>query len=98
MFIFNLLKREDRRLRVIAILMAMGLFVVLAGLWVVQIVCTSQFENNSKKQSLKRVGIPAIRGRILDRDGKVLADNRPQYNAILYLEDLQVQFGEAYTR
>src|SRR5271157_887327 len=42
--------------------------------------------------------MPAIRGKILDRNGRVLADNRPHYNAILYLEDLQKRFGEAYTR
>jgi penicillin-binding protein 2 len=98
MFIFHILKREDRRLRVIAILMGTGLFVLLAGLWFVQIVCASRFENNSRRQSLKRVGMPAIRGKILDRNGRVLADNRPHYNAILYLEDLQGQFGEAYAR
>jgi len=97
MFIFHILGQKDRRLRVLANLMAVGLFVLLAGLWFVQIVFSSRFENNSKKQSLKTVGIPAIRGRILDRDGMVLADNVPQYNAILYLEDLQGQFFGAYT-
>ena len=97
MFIFHILKRKDRRLRVIAILMGAGLFALLAGLWFVQIVCASRFENNSRRQSLKRVGMPAIRGKILDRNGRVLADNRPQYNAILYLEDLQDQFGQAYS-
>ncbi len=98
MFIFHILKREDRRLRVIAIIMGTGLFVLLAGLWFVQIVCASHFESHSRRQSLKRVGMPAIRGKILDRNGRVLADNRPHYNAILYLEDLQGRFGEAYTR
>jgi len=97
MFLFHLLGQKDRRLRVIANLMAAGLFVLLAGLWFVQIVSASHFEHDLKKQSLKRVGIPAIRGRILDRNGRVLADNRPQYNAILYLEDLQDQFTGAYT-
>jgi len=98
MLIFHILKREDRRLRVIAILMGTGLFVLVAGLWFVQIVCASRFENNSRRQSLKRVGMPAIRGKILDRNGRVLADNRPHYNAMLYLEELQGQFGDAYTR
>jgi penicillin-binding protein 2 len=98
MFIFHILKREDRRLRVIAIIMATGLFMLLAGLWFVQIVCASRFENNSRRQSLKQVGMPAIRGKILDCNGRVLADNRPHYNAILYLEDLQSQFGEACAR
>ncbi|MGP8199936.1 MAG: peptidoglycan D,D-transpeptidase FtsI family protein [Limisphaerales bacterium] len=98
MFIFHILKREDRRLRVIAVIVGTGLFVLLAGLWVVQIVCASHFANNSRRQSLKQVGMPAIRGKILDRNGRALADNRAQYNAILYLEDLQWQFGEAYAR
>ena len=98
MFIFDILTREDRRLRAIALCMAAGLFVLLSGLWFVQIVCASQFENNSRKQSLKRVGMPAIRGKILDCKGQVLADNRPQYNAVLYLEGLQSMFGETYNR
>ena len=97
MLIFHLLGQKDRRLRVIANIMGAGLFVLLAGLWFVQIVSVSRFEHNLKQQSLKRVGIPAIRGRILDRNGAVLADNLPQYNAILYLEDLQGQFIGAYT-
>ena len=98
MLIFSLLKREDRRLRIVAMTMAAGLLVLLGGLWFVQIVYSSHFESNSRRQSLKRVGMPAIRGKILDRDGKVLADSRPQYNAILYLEDLQSQFVEAFGR
>jgi penicillin-binding protein 2 len=98
MFLFNLLKREDRRLRVVSIIVTSGLCVLLAGLWFVQIVCANRFENNSRKQSLKRVGIPAIRGRILDRNGLVLANSLPHYNAILYLEDLQGQFGDAYKK
>ena len=98
MFIFDILTREDSRLRAIALCMGAGLFVLLSGLWFVQIVCASQFENNSRKQSLKRVGMPAIRGKILDCKGQVLADNRPQYNAVLYLEGLQSMFGETYNR
>jgi penicillin-binding protein 2 len=96
MFVFHLLKREDRRLRIVASIMATGLLILLGGLWFVQIVYASRFESNSRRQSLKRVGMPAIRGKILDRDGQVLADNRPQYDAILYLEELQGQFGDAY--
>ena len=98
MFFFPILKGSDQRLRVILGIVGAGRFALLAGLWVVQIVCASRFEHNSQVQSLKRVGIPAIRGKILDRNEKVLAGNRPKYNAILYLEDLQAQFGETYTR
>lgn len=97
MVILPVFKKEDERLRVIAWIMGVGLLILLTGLWVVQIVCAKKFEHNSERQSMRRVGIPAVRGRILDRDGNVLADNRPHYNAVLYLEDLQGQFSQAYT-
>ncbi len=42
-FIFNLLKRNDRPLRVLAIVIAAGLFVLLAGLWLVQIAFATRF-------------------------------------------------------
>lgn len=96
MFTIPLLKRGDRRLGILANLMGVGLIILLAGLWFVQIVRASHFESDLRRQSLKRIGIPAIRGRILDHNGLVLADNRPHYNAILYLEDLQSQFTDAY--
>jgi penicillin-binding protein 2 len=98
MLFFDLLKSDDRRLRVISWIIGGGLFVLLAGLWFIQIVFASHFEQNSRRQSLKRVGIPAIRGRILDRNGQVLAESEPRYNAILYLEELQGQFSNACQR
>jgi penicillin-binding protein 2 len=36
-----------------------------------------------------------MRGKILDRDGRVLAENRPRYNLSLYLDDLRKQFKAA---
>jgi penicillin-binding protein 2 len=98
MLFFNILRREDSRLRVIASIVGAGLFILLAGLWFVQVVYASHYESNSRRQSLKRVGMPAIRGKILDCDGRVLAGNEPHYNAILYLEELQSQFSDAYKR
>jgi penicillin-binding protein 2 len=96
MFIFDIVRAKDKRLRAIALTVGTGMFVLLAGLWFVQIAWASRFETNLKKQSFRNVRIPAIRGKILDRDGLVLADNRPRYNAILYLEDLQSRFAEEY--
>ncbi len=54
------------------------------------------FQNNLKKQSFRTVAIPPLRGMILDRNGHPLAQNRPRYNAVVYLEDLQRQFDETY--
>ncbi|MGA2748951.1 MAG: penicillin-binding transpeptidase domain-containing protein [Verrucomicrobiota bacterium] len=96
MFAFDMFKDEGGRLRVIAMSVAAGMMVLLSGLWFVQIVSARKFENNLRRQSFRTVRIPSIRGKILDRNGLVLADDLPRYNANLYLEDLQGQFREQY--
>ena len=51
---------------------------------------------NLETQSFRTVRIPAVRGRILDRNGMALAENRPTYNVSLYLEELRKSFDAAY--
>jgi penicillin-binding protein 2 len=97
MMVIDKIKEDGLRLRVIACCMGAGLLLLLGGLWFVQIVHGQRFSNNLKRQSFRTVRMPAIRGRILDCRGNVLAADRPRYNAILYLEDLQGQFDERYT-
>jgi penicillin-binding protein 2 len=77
---------------------ALGLLLLLGGLWWVQIVCTRQFETDLEKHSFRHVRTPALRGRILDRTTNVLADDKPRYNAILHLEELQGQFSDQFKR
>ena len=91
------LKEKSQRLRIITGGVAAGLLVLLAGLWFVQIVYARHFADNLQRQSFRTVGIPGIRGKILDRLGRVLADDRPRYNASLFLEDLQRPFNQRYT-
>ena len=97
MFVIDILQQEGRRLQIIAACVAAGLLVLLAGLWFVQIVNAQSFANSLKDQSIRTVRIPSIRGRILDCRGRVLASDRPRYNASLYLEDLRSQFAESYS-
>ena len=96
MLIFDELKKNDPQLRLVAVVLAGGLFVLLAGLWWVQIVSAREYESHLETQSYRTVRIPAVRGKILDRDGRVLAENRPRYNLSLYLDDLRRQFDAAY--
>jgi penicillin-binding protein 2 len=98
MFVFDIFKEDGRRLQVLSGVVALGMLTLLGGLWVVQIVCAKQYERTSKDNALRHVRTPAIRGRILDRNGLVLAEEKPRYNAVLYLEDLQPQFGDQYAR
>ena len=98
MLIFDQLKKDDRQLRLIAVLVLGGLSLLLAGLWWVQIVSARDYEANLETQSFRTVRIPAVRGRILDRNGVTLAENRPTYNVSLYLDELRGQFQKEYER
>ncbi|MGO8838156.1 MAG: peptidoglycan D,D-transpeptidase FtsI family protein [Limisphaerales bacterium] len=96
MLIFDELKRNDPQLRLLAMTLAGGLSLLLAGLWWVQVVSASKYESHLETQSYRTVRIPAVRGKILDRRGRVLAENRPRYSLSLYLDDLRPQFDAAY--
>ena len=58
-------------------------------LWNLQVAQGTEYQRRLAKQSLRSVRLPGIRGRILDRNGERLADNRPSYCVSLYLEELR---------
>jgi penicillin-binding protein 2 len=96
MLIFDQLKKDDPHLRWVAIVVLGGLGVLLAGLWWVQVVSARDYQANLETQSFRTVRIPAVRGKILDRNGVALAESRPTYNVSLYLEELHKAFETAY--
>ncbi len=98
MLLFDQLKKEDLPLRLIALVVLGGLSLLLAGLWWVQVVSARDYEANRETQSFRTVRLPAVRGRILDRNGITLAENRPTYNVGLYLDELRGQFAREYER
>jgi len=98
MLIFDELKRNDPQLRLLAVTLGAGLLVLLAGLWWVQVVSAHKYESHLETQSYRTVRIPAVRGKILDREGRVLAENRPRYSLSLYLDDLRRPFEAAYSK
>src|SRR2546423_9738558 len=95
MLIFDQLKKNDLELRAVALMILCGLVVLTAGLWWVQVVSSRDFPAHWQMQSFRTVRIPAVRGKILDRNGVVLAENRPSYNVSLYLEELRKDFDAA---
>ncbi|HOX59200.1 MAG TPA: penicillin-binding transpeptidase domain-containing protein [Candidatus Paceibacterota bacterium] len=97
MLIFDQLKKDDPQLRLLAFVVLCAMGVLLIGLWWVQVVSARDYQANLQTQSFRTVRIPAVRGRILDRNGVVLAENRPTYNISLYLEELRGAFDATYT-
>lgn len=87
MLIFDQLNKADKHLRVLSWVVAFGLLVLLGGLWWVQVVRSRQYVEDLRTQSYRTIRVPAPRGKIFDRNGIALAENRPTYNISLYLED-----------
>jgi penicillin-binding protein 2 len=98
MLIFDELKKNDPQLRFVAGALAAGLFILLIGLWWVQIVSAGEYQSHLETQSYRTIRIPAMRGRILDCQGRVLAENSPRYNLDLYFDDLSAAFQSEYAR
>lgn len=98
MLIFDQLNKGERPLRLLAWGVAAGLFLLLAGLWRVQVLSGGHYREQQAVQSFRTVRLPAMRGKILDRHGKALAENDPRYRIDVYLDELRTQFGTEYKR
>ena len=68
-------------------------FVLLAllgvRLYFLQIVKGDYYSERAENQRVRLIPIPAPRGAILDRNGKLLVDSRPTYNVVLSNEPLK---------
>ena len=98
MLIVDELKQNDPPLRLVAMVLAAGLCILLAGLWWVQVVSAREYQNHLEMQAYRTIRVPAMRGKILDREGRVLAENRPRYNLSLYFDDLNDEFTKDQVR
>jgi penicillin-binding protein 2 len=62
----------------------LGIFVILAyGLWRLQVVQSDMYASLAEKNRVRNVPILAPRGKILDREGRVIVDNYPSFTALL---------------
>src|SRR6266516_1333902 len=86
MLVFDQLKKDDRQLRLLALVAFAGMFVLLAGLWWVQVARSRDYQAHLETQSFRIIRTFAVRGRILDRNGQVLVENRLNYSVSLYFE------------
>ena len=77
------------RLAVIALVILVGFATLASRLYEVQVEDTRDYANRAERQSVRRVLLPATRGRIFDRNGVCLADNRPSFCLAFYIEELR---------
>lgn len=78
-------------LRIGAIQAVAFILLVLLGirLYYLQVVRGDYYSERAENQRVRLIPIPAPRGAILDRNGKLLVDSRPTYNVVLSNEPLK---------
>ncbi|HPC48578.1 MAG TPA: penicillin-binding protein 2 [Kiritimatiellia bacterium] len=77
------------RIALLALVFAAGVAVLGSGLYRVQVVQNPSFSRDQLRQSVRRVQEPGLRGRIFDRNGICLAENRASYCIAFYVEELR---------
>jgi penicillin-binding protein 2 len=73
----------------VAALMLLGMGVLAAELWQLQVPRKSGFDAEFVQQSVRRVRLPAVRGKIYDAKGVCLADSVPNYCIAIYTEEMR---------
>ncbi|MCL6481805.1 MAG: penicillin-binding protein 2, partial [Firmicutes bacterium] len=67
-----------------------GLFVVLLlGYWKLQVLEAGYYAELAERNRIRAVPIVAPRGKILDRESRVLVDNYPSFSVLLLRENLE---------
>jgi penicillin-binding protein 2 len=86
----NLLPDDRRslgaRLSGLQYIVAAAFAALAVGFWVFQVAQHEKFREMAENNHLRRLPLPAPRGVLLDRDGKILVENQNSYNIALVRE------------
>ncbi len=83
------------RVSVIQVLAFLLLTILGTRLYYLQVVKGDYYSEKAENQRIRYIPIPAPRGAIFDRNGKLLVDSRPTYNVTLSNEPIkQIDVGE----
>jgi penicillin-binding protein 2 len=80
---------DSWRMALLALVFTAGIVFLAAALHRVQVVRFSSLSSDQLRQSVRRIQVPGLRGRIFDRGGVCLADNRASYCIAYYVEELR---------
>lgn len=80
-------KLPQGRLILVSYMIVLGILLLLVGFWKLQIVQAGHFSDLARKNRIRTIPIIAPRGKILDRDGRVLVDNYPSFSILLLRDD-----------
>src|SRR3984893_13317587 len=61
--------------------------VLLLGFWKLQVIDAEKYASMAERNRVRSIPVIAPRGRMLDRDGRVLVDNYPSFSVLLLRDD-----------
>ncbi len=75
---------DNSRIEIVGKILLGIIFILVLRLWYLQILKGDEFRELSQKNTIRAIRIEGVRGRILDRNGVVLAENQPGFNASIF--------------
>jgi penicillin-binding protein 2 len=95
----SMLNREERlpafKLTIVQYAIVAILLVLLSGLWRLQVIGAQNYRTLAEQNRIRKVPILAPRGKLFDREGRLLVDNYPSVSCFLIREpgrDLRADF------
>jgi penicillin-binding protein 2 len=75
------------RLAVVSYVIVGMIGVLLIGFWKLQVIDSDKYAQWAERNRIRSIPVIAPRGRMLDRDGRVLVDNYPSFSVLLLRDD-----------
>ncbi|MDR2812245.1 MAG: hypothetical protein LBB05_00410 [Puniceicoccales bacterium] len=91
-------QQSNRRIAILGTFF-LGVFLFLvSGLFYRQVIQYDYFCQKEERQNQRRIVLPAPRGDIYDRNGKLLVCNRPSFDLQLHFDDIRSEVHREYVR
>ena len=76
------------RLAVVSYVIVGMIGLLLIGFWKLQVIDSDKYSQWADRNRIRSIPVIAPRGRMLDRDGRVLVDNYPSFSVLLLRDDM----------
>jgi penicillin-binding protein 2 len=88
------LRQANIRLQILMYVVAVVIALLVGRLWYLQVMNRDYYIERADQNRIRQLPIPARRGTIFDRKGKVLATSQPAYNLLLSKKDIASKYAE----
>ena len=76
------------RLAAVSYVIVGMILLLLVGFWKLQVIDSNHYEQLAEKNRIRTIPLIAPRGKMLDREGRVIVDNYPSFSVLLLRDDM----------